>query len=677
MQFVDNQTWLEVTDWEQSGYKMHTVVNNISKSRKSWSSITTTGKGRETLYLYESLSAKHQTLFCEMVKKFLQVQEAKTAIKTQKNLSAYILECVQTDTKDIVFFEKQGFTAERLHKATIYARRAAWLKFLSGTTSAQIKRDFAPCTTKIAFFEACLPVMHAENCFNFQKPNVQYLQKLLARYNKQGLLMCADARNDKQNALKLTTTTEDLLLSIMKSILKPTAMQVWEAYDAFLEGRSEISDPTSGEVFQAKDYKTLSYSSIQKIVANPLNTAAYAGIHGSNLTYRSKHGRFLERERPAFFGTMITCDDWDLPVDMVPFEWKDAKGKVKTYNKIKLYLFFDVCTRHCVGYAYSAEKNTPLFLAGLINMLQNPVFEGNMPYELQSESHLLKQLQNGILKEGELFQKISILPKNPMGKYAESDIRNLKYGVLHKDARFADYFKGRYYARSEAWRQEKDDQGKTKKLKIEEVPAFLAAMIATWNEAHPQNADFHTSMLKQNPERIAYHLSKPVKTTYHNGIFRYKNQNYEFSDIDSVLAKLKNKDLVIKNSLNLTSNEVFVYHEEQFLASASPVRKVQASVLERTEADKQAQSAFYANQTNLDKKVVAQIAKAKKVTITEKDKKPLLLTPTAALASVFTNTFEIPGILPVIPPVDFEDTEEKDHYDKIADRMDERRLKQA
>jgi hypothetical protein len=594
MQRIENDIYISVSDWEQAGVTYSNLKVNILQRND----YVTLGKGREMLFLYSSLSMKHKSLFADAVKRFEQEEQAVKAQIEQKDLATAIKEAVKTNTSDILYFQNKGFIAEKLYKATIYARRAAWLRFLAEIRSQEIKKYFG-CKSKTAFLEAALPVIHAENCFEWRRPNLQYLKILLVKWNKRGLDSCIDARNGKQNALKLTECTEKILLSIMASLHKPTAMQVWEHYNDFVEGKTTIVSTETGEVFDPVFYKKLSYASVQSLLSKPIFRASYAQIHGSDLTYRAKHGRYLERERPIYFGSMLTCDDWDLPVDLLPFEAKNERGVMKTYNKIKLYLFFDAATRHCVGYSYSHLKNTELFLAGLKNTLKNTVFSDKMPYELQSESHLLKQLASGVLREGELFAAVSILPKNPMGKLAETDIRTLKYGVLQKDQRFAEYFKGRHYARREAYRLEKEDQSKTKKLSIKDLPAFLEALVAAYNDAHPVTVPLHPNLLSKNPERLAYHLSETVKTTYRNGLFEAGKKRWVFSEIDSVLPRLKNADLEVK----IWDNTAYVYQDGEFIAKAEEAERVQVSKLEKTQEDIDKAAKFYKNQYKLDKAV--------------------------------------------------------------------------
>ncbi len=640
MKLIEEKIWLEVGDWEAVGYKLHTIIDSIGKERKSWRSITTTGKGREMLFRYDTLSEKHKALFAEAVKRFLAEQEAEQAEEAMQGLCERVLACVQVRPQDILYFREKGFVAEKIQKATLYARRAAWLRFLAGTTSREVRKSFAPLQNKEEFLAYCLPLLHADGCFGFRNPNLQYLKIRLVQWNKHGINSCIDGRNGKQNALKITNSTEKLLISILETLEKPTAMMVWEVYDEFVAGRLPLTNTETGEVYNREFFPAISYGKVQQLVSKPINEALYAMVHGSNLTYREKHGRYLSRLRATGFLSQVTCDDWDLPVDTT------------TGQGVKLYLFFDVATRHCVGYSWSWSKNTELFLNGLKNMMLNPALNGYMPYELQTESHLISTLQGGILKEGELFEAITVLPNNPMGKYAETDIRNLKYGPLHKDRRFAPYFKGRHYARREAWRLEKDKQGKTEKLAPEQIDGFLADLIAAWNKLHPASTNMHEGLLPQEYERLAYWLAKPIKTTYRNGKFAAQNKEWYFEDIDSVLPRLTNNELIVK----FWHGVPYVYHQGECLGSALEVQRVQDSKLERTERDATIKAAFYRNQKKLDNAVMAQSEKAAKLYIGEQEQE-----------EAPEETYTAPKVAMPIGPE--EEEEERDIYRKMGKRF--------
>lgn len=282
------------------------------------------------------------------------------------------------------------------------------------------------------------------------------------------------------------------------------------------------------------------------------------------------------------------------------------KSGGRLHKKVYAYLFFDVATRHCVGYAWGFEKNTDLFLSALRNTLANSCWQGKAPYELQGETHLVKAVNESILKE--LFVETTILPKNPMPKYAERDIEVLKYQVFAKDLEYKEYFKGRHYNRREAWRLEKDLQKEVKCFtEIAQIEKFLQNIVDKYNELHPISAELHPDLLPQNPERLAYHLGEVVATTYHNGRVRAKNEEWVFADLE----KLKHKRVEVR----FWAGEAYVYQDGKFLGKAEKLEAAQVSKLEATEADGKIKGKQLRVQKEIRAKVQSRLSKTERLLI--------------------------------------------------------------
>lgn len=551
--------------------------------------------------MHDSLCDKHKALFAERVQRFLQEQEVKQANAELESLKEKVLACVQTRPQDILAFQNEfGFAAEKTHKASLYARRAAWLRFLAETSTQTIKAKFIPLRSKAEFLSFCLPILHAENCFGFRKANLQYLKIRLVRWNKEGLASCIDARNGKQNALKVTENAESVLLSLLTSIKKPTIQELHETYLSFLSGELHLTNTETGEIYNPAEFPKISYATLYSFASKLPNKALYTLSHGTELSFRETHDFYAKRKRPEYFGSMLTADDWDVNINV------QIKIAGKLYKKVYTYLFFDVATRHCVGYTWGFEKTTDLFLNALRNTLVNPCWQGKTPYELQGETHLVKAINESILKE--LFAETTILPKNPMAKFAERDIESLKYEVFAKDLEYKDYFKGRHYNKREAWRLEKDQQKEVKAFtETTQIEVFLSKIVATYNKLHPIAAELHPNLLPQNPERLAYHLGEAVKSSYRNGRMQAKNTEWVFTELD----KLRHKEVEIR----FWQNEAFVYQDGIFLGKAEELQAAQVSKLEAAEEDSKIKGKQLQTQKKIRNKIASQAQKAELLSI--------------------------------------------------------------
>ncbi len=392
---------------------------------------------------------------------------------------------------------------------------------------------------------------------------------------------------------------EGVLLGLLKSIKKPTTQEIYEVYTAFLSGSVQLANADTGEIYNPADFPAISYATLHNKVSKLQNKALYTALHGTELSYRVAHDFYAKRKRPEYFGSMLTADDWDVNINV------QIKIAGKLHKKVYAYLFFDVATRNCVGYAWGFEKTTDLFLRALRNTFENPAFAGKSPYELQCETHLVK-VNESLLKD--LFCETTILPKNPMAKYAERDIHTLKYNVFAKDLEYKDYFKGRHYNKREAWRLEKDQQAEVKSFtQTDEIEKFLQKIIGAYNKMHPINKPLHPDLLPQNPERLAFHLGERVKTSYRNGRVRANYEEYAFSDID----KLRHKEVEIR----FWAGVAYLYQDNTFLGVAEKIEAVQVSKLEAAEEDNKIKGEQIRTQKQIRSKVAKQAQKAETLVI--------------------------------------------------------------
>lgn len=478
----DGYIWLTIEDFERAGISFSTITSNISKKRKSWASVVTTGYGREMLLRYDTLSKRHQSLFKEAL------NALENDIKDERE--ALIVEFIQA--------QRPAFDPEEQRRAGIpAARRAAWLRWLAGFDARTLglnKTDLYRLFVKAVGDKLDIG-------------SVPTLMRLMRRYKAEGVDALVDKRKkiSKYNAKKLDEKHRQLLEYLLRGAAhKPTAHDVFELYNEFLAGRLSVVKRDTGEIIEAEGYHSLSYATVYRWYMSPRVQRLYSLLYEDN-TRLGVHLPQVRRRRPTAALTMATCDDWDVPV------------AVEGGRKLKAYLFFDVATRHCIGYAWSFEKNTALFLEALRNTLRNPALQGFMPGELQGESNLLKALEKDTLSV--LFRDVSIIPKNPMPKFAEYDIRALKYDILRK--KYPEYFRGRHYARTKAYRLEAHEQNGKKALRVSEIDAFMAALIGAWNEKHPLSAPLAAGLDKQDPARLATVLGERRAATYRGGCYAF------------------------------------------------------------------------------------------------------------------------------------------------------------
>ncbi|MDX1903778.1 MAG: hypothetical protein SFU27_06420 [Thermonemataceae bacterium] len=508
--------------------------------------------------------------------------------------------------QDVNYFENRGYALYAMQ----YARRAAYMRLFS-MPATYLKKEFG--LPKRQLMELAIPFLEKEG---IRIKNLQYLQKLTIAYKRKGLDTCISGKIRNTNALKADQEHVSLITGLMTGVKKPTVAEITSIYNDFVAKKMELVNEATGEQPDGAKFKPLSYSTISKKIAAPLNRAAYSATHSSELSYKIKHAFHIKRKRPSYAGSMVTCDDWDMNINI----------QIGKHKKAYAYLFFDVATRHCVGYAWSFEKNKDLFMSGLRNMLANPIWDGKTPYEIQGESNLLKGMNEDILKQ--IFPSTKIIPKNPLGKYAERDIRDLKYRVFARNTQYKDYFKGRHYNSSEAWTLDRDQQAAVKVMQSkEEIDNFLRTIVAEYNQVFAFNKPLHEKLPTKNTERLAFFVGekalsptgKPI--TYANGCFTYKKQVYAFTEID----KLKSKYLDVR----FWESVPYVFQNDEYIGKGESFGLVPAATLEKQDYEDEEYLKQFAIAAKLQNQVAEHLECIEKVSINKYFEKPPEKTPTS------------------------------------------------
>ncbi|WP_449398501.1 hypothetical protein [Chryseobacterium wanjuense] len=136
----------------------------------------------------------------------------------------------------------------------------------------------------------------------------------------------------KINSLKV----DEKVLSILTGLFatqrhKPTATEIHRAYDAFLKGSAQVYNEITGEIYEPKEYPSLSESTVKIYLTKWENkSATYKLRSGDRQKYINSFIPPHQLERPKFAGSLISIDDRNPP-------FKDLSGKrIWFYNGIDL-----------------------------------------------------------------------------------------------------------------------------------------------------------------------------------------------------------------------------------------------------------------------------------------------------------------------------------------------------
>lgn len=409
-----------------------------------------------------------------------------------------------------------------------------------------------------------------------------------------------------QNTRKVSYRIERLVLSLAAQEERPYATVVAEMYNQFLCGELEVGDLETGEVMdpaQFTDKKgnpiVLSEGTISNILNEAKNKALLSKVHDSRWDFNNNYRPYHLRKIANFAGSKISLDDRDLPRPM------------HNGQRVKAYYAYDVASGAVVGYAYSRLKTKELFIDCMRNMFQTLDRNGlYMPAELEVEHHLVSNFADGLMKAGLVFPLIRWCnPGNSREKRAEHFNRGKKYGVEKR----LQTNVGRWYAKLEANRpkEEKvyDEFNNTYRVKTysyEELVADDVRAIAEWNRQQHPNQKKYPGMTRwdvfcqtQNPNLKAWdkpylyrYIGEHTETSIRQNMYcTVQYQQYRLPSpevIEKLAPRNKKVDAYYLPDIDGNIKEVYIYQNDDFIATCPLLERYSEATAEQTEADKAA-----------------------------------------------------------------------------------------
>lgn len=226
----------------------------------------------------------------------------------------------------------------------------------------------------------------------------------------------------KENPRVVTDRTLELINGMFANIEhKPTAKEIHDSYAGFLSGYVQVYDETTGEIFDPKEFRELSQSTISRVLAEWENRAAtYKARSGDRQKYMGQFKPWHQLDRPKYAGSIISVDDRNPP-------FKDLDG-----NRIWFYNCLDVASGCITAFVYGKTKEG-IILEFYREIVRNYTQWGvNLPDGLEAESSLNSAYSKTFLQEGYLFQNVRIEANNARGKRVERDNGILRYNKEKK-----------------------------------------------------------------------------------------------------------------------------------------------------------------------------------------------------------------------------------------------------
>ncbi len=407
----------------------------------------------------------------------------------------------------------------------------------------------------------------------------------------------------KINSLKV----DDRVLIILNGLFatmkhKPNLTEIHRAYDAFLNGYAEVYNEDSGEVYNPKEYPTLSESTVKVYLTKWENkSATYKQRSGNRQQYMSQFKPYHQLDRPNFAGSIISIDDRNPP-------FKDLSGKrVWFYNGIDL-------ASECFTVFVHGKSKEGIITNFYRQLIRNYTEWGlNLPYELEAESSLNSSFTNTFLQDGYMFENVRIEANNARGKRIERYFGALRYEVEKK----RDGWLARPHAKSEANQANFDN---VPMIPYDEIIQNGIDDLFEWNNSpHSQDPtktrweyfleNQHPELKPTNWQAILPYLGYEQKSSCNTGYIKLQGKPRAIAQngkiclgerLINVMKTIEGKEIDIywldDNAGNVL--KALAFYEGRFICEVQEMPKYNRAILERTPEQNKAreiQSAYVAS----------------------------------------------------------------------------------
>lgn len=424
----------------------------------------------------------------------------------------------------------------------------------------------------------------------------------LYKYNFLSIIKDVEGKR-KVNPLKVNESVLAVLNGLFSNLKhKPTSTEIYRSYEAFLSGYAEVYNEGTGEVYNPKEFPTLSESTVKAYLAKwEYKAATHKTRSGDRQKYMGMFKPHHQLEAPKFAGSIISVDDRQPP-------FKDLTGK-----RAWFYNGIDIASECFTVFVYGKSKEG-IIIEFYRQMVRNYTEWGfKLPAELEAESALNSSFANSFLKEGYMFQNVRIEANNARGKRIERFFGALRYEVEKK----REGWLARPTAKSESNQQ---NSGDVPQIPYDEIIQNGIDDIFQWNNS-PHSKDpsrtrweyftemQHPELKETNWKAILPYLGYKVETSCNNGYINLQGKkraiamNGEISLGDDLIRSLKaieGKDIDVywldDNSGNVL--KALAFYQDRFICEVQEMPKYNRATIERTEADEKAreiQSSYVAS----------------------------------------------------------------------------------
>lgn len=413
------------------------------------------------------------------------------------------------------------------------------------------------------------------------------------------------------NARKVDDKTEMILNGLFKNQLhKPTPTEVARNYDSFLNGYAEVYNQDTGELYNPKDFKTLSNATIISYINKWENKlATHKARSGDRQVYMGNFKPHHQMEMPTLAGSIISIDD-----RQPPFVYNTKN------DRVWFYLGVDIASQCFTTFVYGKTKEG-IIVDFYRQMVRNYTEWGFcLPNELECESSLNSSFKDTLLRPGNMFQEVKIEANNARGKYIERMNGKLRYEV----EKSASGWLARPTAKSEA---NQLSSAKKQVIPYDILVNERLLEIEKWNNSpHPENKELsrwdyfernqNPNLKPTNWSGILPTIGFKTTTSCNGGYVRLQGEKRAIADEGKILtgeALIQQMRIIEGKELDvywIDGNDgkvlkALVYMNDKLICEVMEMPKYNRATIERTDADYEAiklQSAYVASVDAFEKR---------------------------------------------------------------------------
>lgn len=534
---------------------------------------------------------------------------------------------IEMDMDAVAFYSNYKPAGEEIKKdrQRQYVNEASILNAIAKRLKLHLKKQSSGAKSSIFWQNACKVLPGIKGVWPHKLPTTEKnLKRKFEKYQEDGYRSLVNGNYGNQNTRIVNEHLEELLKCIYTQSWNPNYVEVHRDYMAFVSGVKLLVSEETGEVYNPKDYEPISVSSVRTYMRKWSNSVGTQKKRSnSRIGYNAKH-RSYANLKVDYAGALLSMDDRDMPFKL--------QG---TRKRVVGYFTADACSTAIIGWAFarpkmreddSNGKGLNLIFDCFRNTFEQLEYYGvNMPAEVEVENHLMSNLRETTLKEGNLFPFVRFAAaENPQEKSIEGFFRILRY----KYERKIKGFRARPHARSE-FNQSRPNEEHIE-YSFEQICEMTIEHILEYNnDLHPNQKKFpgksrievfleyqHPKLQPINWRDVARWIGFSVKTSVNRGEVRANNQKF----------LLPSPELMDKTGMGSEctaywfkhqageENTIYLYRKDEFICEMTTKPTFHKARIEQDERDLEAMARMQSFTNKIDSHAKKVAKKLEKVT---------------------------------------------------------------